>query len=306
MKWHPDKNPNNREEAVEKFREITEAYENLSDAEKRKIYDTYGFNGPKAANFSHFDFNQADDIFAKFFTNNPFEHDDDDFFSSFFGRRNRGSNKQGGFGGGGFGGFGGFGGGSFGSMFNDDFFKGGSGGGGFSSSSFSSSFGGGMSGPSKSVTSTTRTVYLSLTQQRQDSDHKKDHNNQAGRLQIGDRVNHREWKARVKQVHPCPGRFRRFGTGQTQILIHSMPYCDSRDSTRSLSLAEGGILAIPKMQKLILCGIFLVHFLECLFSMQECVVGEEVDGFGVVELQLLLDDHDELEDGEGLEDEDPV
>ena len=152
VKWHPDKNPNNREEAVEKFREITEAYENLSDAEKRKIYDTYGFNGPKAASFSHFDFNQADDIFAKFFSNNPFDHDDDDFFSSFFNRRNRGS-KQGGFGG-----FGGFG-GSFGSMFNDDFFRGGMGGGGFSSSSFSSSFGSGMSGPSKSVTTTTRSVY---------------------------------------------------------------------------------------------------------------------------------------------------
>ena len=152
-KWHPDKNPNNREEAVEKFREITEAYENLSDAEKRKIYDTYGFNGPKAASFSHFDFNQADDIFAKFFSNNPFDHDDDDFFSSFFNRRNRGGSKQGGFGG-----FGGFG-GSFGSMFNDDFFRGGMGGGGFSSSSFSSSFGSGMSGPSKSVTTTTRSVY---------------------------------------------------------------------------------------------------------------------------------------------------
>lgn len=156
VKWHPDKNPNNREEAVEKFREITEAYENLSDTDKRKTYDTYGFNGPKA-NYSHFDFNQADDIFAKFFSSNPFEHDDDDFFSSFFNRRRgKQGSSNGSFGGfGGFGGFRGFGGGSL--FDNDDFFKG-----GFSSSSFSSSsFGsGGLSGPSKSVTTTTRTVYF--------------------------------------------------------------------------------------------------------------------------------------------------
>jgi preprotein translocase subunit Sec63 len=33
LKWHPDKNPNNQEEATKKFKEISEAYEILSDGE---------------------------------------------------------------------------------------------------------------------------------------------------------------------------------------------------------------------------------------------------------------------------------
>ena len=41
-KYHPDVNPNNKQ-AEEKFREIQEAYDILSDAKKRKIYDQYGF-----------------------------------------------------------------------------------------------------------------------------------------------------------------------------------------------------------------------------------------------------------------------
>ena len=42
VKWHPDKNPDNPEEAEEKFKEIAAAYTVLSDAEKRKIYDLGG------------------------------------------------------------------------------------------------------------------------------------------------------------------------------------------------------------------------------------------------------------------------
>ena len=39
MKWHPDKNPNNKAAAVEKFKEIAEAYDTLSKPDKRQLYD---------------------------------------------------------------------------------------------------------------------------------------------------------------------------------------------------------------------------------------------------------------------------
>uniref|UniRef100_U5EYH9 Putative dnaj protein n=1 Tax=Corethrella appendiculata TaxID=1370023 RepID=U5EYH9_9DIPT len=45
LKWHPDKNPDNPEESNRKFKEISEAYEVLSDEKKRRIYDQYGKEG---------------------------------------------------------------------------------------------------------------------------------------------------------------------------------------------------------------------------------------------------------------------
>jgi len=42
VKWHPDKNPNNKAAAEEKFKKISEAYAVLSDAEKRQNYDNFG------------------------------------------------------------------------------------------------------------------------------------------------------------------------------------------------------------------------------------------------------------------------
>ena len=45
LKWHPDRNKDNKKEAEEKFKEISQAYEVLSDKEKRQVYDQYGEEG---------------------------------------------------------------------------------------------------------------------------------------------------------------------------------------------------------------------------------------------------------------------
>jgi len=71
LKWHPDRNPENKSEAEVKFRECTEAYSVLSDAQKRQIYDTYGHAGLSSAGASQgFDstvFQDFHDIFGDFF-----------------------------------------------------------------------------------------------------------------------------------------------------------------------------------------------------------------------------------------------
>ncbi|MFN8667243.1 MAG: DnaJ domain-containing protein [Gemmatimonadaceae bacterium] len=69
-KWHPDRNGGSKE-AEEKFKEITEAYDVLRDAEKRAAYDRYGEAGLRGAaggaNYHHVDLSEALNIFMKDF-----------------------------------------------------------------------------------------------------------------------------------------------------------------------------------------------------------------------------------------------
>ncbi|XP_030435241.1 dnaJ homolog subfamily B member 2-like, partial [Gopherus evgoodei] len=79
LKWHPDKNPENKEHAERKFKEIAEAYEVLSDKIKRDLYDRYGKDGltgaaaPRESRAEDgapgfmFHFRSLHDIFREFF-----------------------------------------------------------------------------------------------------------------------------------------------------------------------------------------------------------------------------------------------
>ncbi len=49
-KVHPDKNPDNREEATIKFQKVNQAFKILSDPQKRQIYDTHGMKGIESTN----------------------------------------------------------------------------------------------------------------------------------------------------------------------------------------------------------------------------------------------------------------
>src|SRR3954453_8966167 len=70
---HPDVNRHDPE-AEEKFKEAAEAYEVLTDEERRAVYDRYGHDGLRSSGYSpHFEgFGSFADIFDAFFGGDPF------------------------------------------------------------------------------------------------------------------------------------------------------------------------------------------------------------------------------------------
>ncbi len=90
IKYHPDKNPGNKE-AEAKFKECAEAYEVLSDPDKRKQYDQFGHEGLRGQGMHDFSRMNVEDIFSMFGF--------DDFFGGIFGgggrRRGGGGGRRG-------------------------------------------------------------------------------------------------------------------------------------------------------------------------------------------------------------------
>ena len=83
LKYHPDKNPGDAE-AEAKFKECAEAYEVLSDPDKKARYDQYGHDGLRGAGMHDYQHMGFDDIFSMF---------DDIFGGGIFGGNGRRSSQ---------------------------------------------------------------------------------------------------------------------------------------------------------------------------------------------------------------------
>ena len=79
MQYHPDRNPGSKQ-AEEKFKEASEAYSVLSDADKRARYDRFGHDGLAGSGFQPGDFSDFSEVFG-------------DLFSDFFGGGRRQRNR---------------------------------------------------------------------------------------------------------------------------------------------------------------------------------------------------------------------
>ena len=93
LKWHPDKNPDNKAEAEKMFLKISEAYEVLSNTKARQQYDTYGSAGGDSSSDSDGSgFGSWDDFFGR--KKGEKRKSADDIFSQAFGGKDPFANME--------------------------------------------------------------------------------------------------------------------------------------------------------------------------------------------------------------------